>query len=175
MDFLSFKDHLAVRAPLAAKALRMPASLADIQRLEADLGCELGTHLRNLLLSNDGAADDTGRFLPGGYRLLGCREIAEQHEMLCTVLDELGERMIGHWWHPQWVPFAIHVAANCLFVDMRDTDERGRVGEFLHDARAVGAWPNLPAMFAETSHALRSGTAVRDHVPVVVEGEITWE
>ncbi|MBT2385321.1 SMI1/KNR4 family protein [Streptomyces sp. ISL-11] len=175
MDFASFKDHLAARAPRAMQALRPPAQEADMQRLRGTLRCELSADLAATLQECDGASEPNGRFLPGSYRLLGCDEIVEQYVMLNTLLDELGESMVGYWWHPEWVPFATHIASDCLFVDMREGEDHGRIGEFRHEDHADGIWSSFAVMLHEVAQALQSGRAVREYVPTVVEGELAWE
>lgn len=51
--------------------------------------------------------------------------------------------MLSHWWLPQWVPFAGHVATDALIVDQRDGPDQGRVGQFRHDDHTVDLGASL--------------------------------
>jgi hypothetical protein len=103
----------------------------------------LPAELTRLLLVNNGAAEFDAdaaycrgaAFLPGDHRLLCSAEIAQQGQSLNDIEAGYGGDMIGWWWHPQWVLFARHVAADGLAIDQQPGPGQGRVGELMHSAR----------------------------------------
>jgi cell wall assembly regulator SMI1 len=142
------------------------------------------TELKRLLLVNDGTADFDAAgtycrgaaFMPGGHRMLSLAEIAEQNQSLNEIVARHGGDMIGYWWHPQWVLFATHIAADGLAIDQRPGSGRGAVGEFIHeDHTSFDMAPSLGAFIATMADCLNNGTDFLHYRPVVEDGCLDWD
>jgi cell wall assembly regulator SMI1 len=177
-------DWLAANAPASHATLRPPATAADIASCEAALEMALPEELRQLLLLTDGAADFDAdgtnlpgcRFMPGGHRLLSAAEIASGTQSLRKILDDLDEDlMVGIWWHPEWVLFARHVAADGLAVDQREGTGQGAVGEFMHeDETAFTMAPSIGEFLGMVADSLAAATDFQHYRPFVKSGRLDW-
>ena len=127
-------------APGSYRALRPPATTAELAAAQNGLDVAIPDDLLLLLsMTNGSAADDPdpalqfgSRFLPGRHFADERRGIQPQNQMLTEILADLDDFMVRSWWHPAWVPFASHVAADALVIDQRPGAGQGAVGEFSH-------------------------------------------
>ena len=133
---------------------------------------------------NNGAADfidevfcPGAAFLPGGYRLLSAGEVVERYEMHIEILEGLGdEEMVGWLWHPAWVPFAEHVSADVLAIDLRAGPGRGAVGESYNDSGTTFDWgPCLAAVIERFAVSVETGSGFGHYWPQVVDGCLEWD
>lgn len=173
---------LAAHAPRSHACLNPPADPAHLAESERRTGIAFPDDLRVLLSMNNGATASGpefpggATFLPGGHRLLSAAEIVQQHQMLTDILATTDEIMVGWWWHPQWVPFAVHVAADALAIDMRDGPRRGWVGEFTHEGNTNFDWgPSLSAVIEQIAACVRTNSDFKYFRPHVVDGYLDWE
>lgn len=175
---------LATNAPASYATLNPPASHAELDACERDLKVALPAELRRLLLVNNGAADfdaDGGgqrgaAFLPGGHSLVAAAELAGESRNLVEIVGSLGEGMIGHWWHPQWVLFGRHIAADGMAIDQRPGPGQGAVGEFMHEDRTeftMGA--SLGEYIAKIADSIENGTEFLYFRPCVEDGALDWD
>ena len=178
-----FTEWLAREAPASHECLNPPARPADIEAAEAANGARFPEDLRDLLSLNNGASkfvDGEFRlaagFLPGGHRLLSAVEVVEQRRMLDDILSGMDDDMVGWWWHPGWIPFAAHIAADALVIDLRDGPQHGAVGEFMHEGNTNFDWgPSLAAVIAGVAKCAEAGTPFKYFQPQVTEGRLDWE
>jgi cell wall assembly regulator SMI1 len=175
---------LAAHAPASYLTLRPPATPAEIESCERELGMALLADLKQLLLANNGAAEFNAHgtycrgagFMPGGHRLLSSAEIAEQSQGLNQIAARYGGDMIGWWWHPQWVLFARHIAADGLAIDQRPGHGQGTVGEFMHeDHTSFDMAPSLGAFIAAMADSLSNNTDFLHYRPAVKDGCLDWD
>jgi cell wall assembly regulator SMI1 len=123
---------LAAHADASYATLRPPAAPTEIESCERELGMALPADLKKLQLVNNGAADfdadgtycQGAAFMPGDHRMLSSAEIAQQSQSLNEIAASYGGDMIGYWWHPRWVLFARHIAADGLAIDQRQNTGR---------------------------------------------------
>jgi cell wall assembly regulator SMI1 len=174
---------LAAHAPASYATLRPPAAPTEIESCERELGMTLPADLKWLLLTSNGAADFDAdgtccrgaAFMPGNHRLLPSAEIASQSQSLIEIAAGLGDHMIGWWWHPQWVLFAMHIAANGLAIDQRPGHGQGSVGQFMHeDHTSFDMAPSLGAFIAKMADSLDNGTDFLYYRPTVEDGCLDW-
>ena len=178
-----FTGWLEREAPASHDCLNPPALPADIEAAEAANGARFPEDLRQLLsLSNgsskfvDGEFRLASGFFPGGHRLLSALEVVEQRRMLDDILNGLDENMVGWWWHPQWIPFAAHIAADALVIDLRDGPQQGAVGEFMHEGNTTFDWgPSLAAVIADVAGCVEAGLPFKYFHPRVIEERLDWE
>ena len=114
-----FTGWLAREAPASHDCLNPAARPEEIDAAETANGAPFPAELRALLRLNNGATQFLrGEFrlaagvLPGGHRLLSASEVVEHRKMLDDILRGMDQDMVGWWWHPDWMPFAAHVAAD---------------------------------------------------------------
>jgi len=174
---------LAREAPESFARLSSGASDGAIIDAETSLGLMFPADLTTLLQLCDGAEESWGgnfkmgaRFLPGGHRLLSVGAIVEQTTMLNEILGDLDAEMAGSWWHPQWVCFAAHIAADGLAIDLRPGPGYGAVGEFRHDGFTEFDWgPSLAAVIDRVADCLENGVDFKYFRPVVEDGCLGWD
>jgi len=144
---------------------------------------ELPAELKRLLLVSNGAAefDADGEycrgaaFMPGDHRLLSSAEIAQQSQGLNEIVAGYGGDMIGWWWHPQWLLFARHTAADGLAIDQRPGHGQGRVGEFMHeDHTSFDMAPSLGVFVARMADSLDNGIDFLHYRPAVTDRCLDW-
>lgn len=171
---------LGEHAAATLATLNGPADPAVVATAEQTLGLRLPAELVASLERHDGAGRDRatpGRFaLAGGYGLMSLKAMLDGWRSTTGLLTHLGEEaMVGHWWHPQWVPVCDTVAADGLIIDMRPGAERGRVGVFLsEDGGHFGRWDSFGALLAHTADVLE-GRITDDHaVPRTASGRLIW-
>lgn len=175
---------LAANAPASCATLSTPATAAELDACERVLGMVLPAELRRLLLVSNGAAefdvDDAyhweAEFLPGGHRLLSAAELAGQSRDLVDIARELGDHMIGTWWHPQWVLFGRNNGADGMAIDQRPGLGQGAVGQFDSEGITeftVGA--SLGEYFAKVADSIENGTDFLCFRPVVEDGGLDWD
>jgi cell wall assembly regulator SMI1 len=175
---------LAAHAAASYATLRPPATPAEIESCEHELGMALPADLKRLLLVSNGAADFDAdatycrgaAFMPGDHRLLSSAEIAQQSQSLNEIAARHGGEMIGYWWHPRWVLFARHIAADGLAIDQRPEHGQGSVGEFMHeDHTSFDMTPSLGAFIAKMADSLDNGTDVLHYRPTVKDACLDWD
>jgi cell wall assembly regulator SMI1 len=175
---------LAANAPASYATLNPPASHAELDACERGLQVALPAELRRLLMVNNGAADfdaDGGyhreaAFLPGGHRLLSAAELAGESRSLVEIADSLGEVMIGYWWHPQWVLFGRHIAADGMAIDQRPGPGQGAVGEFMHeDSTEFTMGTSLGEYIAKIANSIENGTDFLYLRPSIEDGALDWD
>lgn len=175
---------LATNATTSYATLNPPASHAELDACERGLKMALPAELRRILMVNNGAADFDAdgayrrgaAFLPGGHRLLSAAELAGQSRDLVEIVGSLGEVMIGHWWHPRWVLFGRHIAADGMAIDQRPDPGQGAVGEFMHEDRTqftMGA--SLGEYIAKIVDSIENGTNFLYLRPCVEDGVLDWD
>lgn len=171
-----FTEWLAREAPASHGCLNPPARAAEIDDMAN--GCP--DELRTLLLLNNGATQPIGAasaagFLPGGHRLLSALQVVEHRRMLDGILAGMDQDMVGWWWHPDWIPFAAHVAADALVIDLRDGPHQGAVGEFMHEGNTNFDWgPSLAAVIHDMAESVETGAPFRYFQPRVAGGRLDW-
>lgn len=178
-----FTGWLAREAPASHECLNPPASARDLASAEAANGAPFPEDLRDLLSLNNGSSQFVNGefrlasgFLPGGHRLLSAVEVVEHRRMLDDILNGMDEHMVGWWWHPEWIPFAAHVAADALVIDLRDGPQQGAVGEFMHEGNTIFDWgPSLAAVIAEVAGSIEAGVPFKYFQPRIAEGRLDWE
>jgi cell wall assembly regulator SMI1 len=175
---------LEANAPASYATLAPPAPSAELDACERDLGVALPAELRRLLLVNNGAAefdaDGTyhrgAAFLPGGHRLLSAAELARESRDLMEIVSDLGDDMIGYWWHPRWVLFGRHVAADGMAIDQRPGPRQGAVGEFMHeDSTEFTMGASLGEYIAKVADSIARGTDFLYFRPLVDDGGLDWD
>lgn len=175
---------LAANAPSSYATLNPPATAAQLEGCERVLTMPLPVELRRLLLVNNGAAEFDAHgthhreaaFLPGGHRLLPAAELAQQSRDLVGIAGELGDDMFGYWWHPEWVLFGRHVAADGMAIDQRPGPGQGAVGEFMHEGDTefiMGA--SLGEYVAKVADSIENGTDFLHFRPFVNDGVLDWD
>jgi cell wall assembly regulator SMI1 len=175
---------LAANAPASYATLSPPASPAELDACERVLTMALPAELRRLLLVSNGAAefDANGTyhreaaFLPGGHRLLSAAELAKESRDLVELVGDFGEDMIGYWWHPEWVLFGRHVAADGMAIDQRPGPARGAVGEFMHEGSTEFTMAaSLGEYVATMADSIENGTDFLYFRPIVDAGDLDWD
>ncbi len=176
---------LAANAPASYATLNPPATAAELDACERDLGLALPAELRRLLLINNGAAEfdadevyhPQAAFLPGDHRLLAAAEVAELSQMLVEILADLDDDiMVGSWWHPQWVLFGSHVAADGMVIDQHPGPDQGAVGEYMHEGGTeftLGV--SLGDYLAQLVDSIEHGTDFHIYRPCLVDGGLEWD
>ncbi|MEU5283043.1 SMI1/KNR4 family protein [Streptomyces sp. NPDC020755] len=89
------ENWLAEHAPTTYAALLPPADPADIAATERDIGHPLPRPLVTSLLRHDGLRDQGGELLPGFYRPIGARRIADEWRRLTYYYDRRTAEEIG--------------------------------------------------------------------------------
>jgi cell wall assembly regulator SMI1 len=175
---------LAANAPASYATLSPSASPAELDRCERELKVTLPADLRRLLLVNDGAADfDAGgiyhreaAFLPGGHRLLSAAELATESRSLVEIVSDHDDDMVGYWWHPEWVLFGRHIAADGMAIDQRPGPGQGAIGEFMHeDHTEFTMAASLAEYVAKVADSIENGTDFLYFRPLVEDGGLDWD
>jgi len=175
---------LAEHAPASYTTLNPPASAEELLACERGLGMALPAELRRLLLVNNGVAefdaDGTyhrgAAFLPGGHLLLPAAGLASESLSLVKILGDLGDDMAGYWWHPEWVLFGRHIAADGMAIDQRSGPEQGAVGEFMHeDSTEFTMGTSLGDYIATLADSIENGTDFLYYRPFVNDGALDWK
>jgi hypothetical protein len=140
---------------------------------------------KQLLLVNNGAADfdasGTYRygaaFLPGGHLLLSATDVGHQTVSLREIVADFdNDGMIGYWWHPEWVLFGRHIAADGLAIDQRQGPGQGIVGEFMHeDSTDFDMAPSLSEFIAKMADSLEAGTDFLLYRPTIKDDYLDWK
>ena len=120
-----------------------------------------------------------GGFLAGGHRLLSASEVVEHRKMLDDILRGMDQDMVGWWWHPDWMPFAAHVAADALVIDLRDGPQQGAIGEFMHAGNTNFDWvpPSPPSSTTSpgaSKPVRRFATSLHEWLRAASTGTSSW-
>ncbi|MFH9689231.1 SMI1/KNR4 family protein [Streptomyces sp. NPDC017413] len=189
------ENWLAEHAPTTYGALAPPADPADIAATERDIGHPLPRPLVTSLLRHDGLRDQGGELLPGFYRPIGARRIADEWRRLTVYYDRRTAEEIGAdegdfdfmgrgfssvlYGHPRLIPIARDVGGGYLVLDQRPETDRGRV----HQAEAVEGvtrgshevWASLPVLMETVAASLETGRPVEHFRPEVDEQQrLRW-
>jgi len=183
---------LAAHAPASYATLNLPATPAELDACERELGIALPAELRRLLRVSNGAADvdaagdyrPEAEFLPGGDRLLPAAEVASASRARAETAAEFGDDLIGSWWHPQWVMFGAHISGCGVAIDQRPGPRQGAVGEFMKESgTAFTASASLGEYVAQLADSVENGTDIlqwfadgclRYRPYVDQDGRLTW-
>ncbi|MFJ9885682.1 SMI1/KNR4 family protein [Streptomyces sp. NPDC091287] len=189
------ENWLAEHAPTTYAALMPPADPADIAATERDIGRPLPKPLVLSLLRHDGLRDQGGSLLPGFYRPIGARRIAEEWRLFTGFYDRLTAEEKGDevdsdfmgigfsgvlYGHPRLIPIARDVGGGYLVLDQRPEIDRGRV----HQAEPVDgvrrgsheAWASLPVLMETVAASLETGRPVDHYKPEVDEEQrLQWD
>ena len=175
---------LAVNAPASYATLSPPATPADLDACERDLGVALPAELRRLLLVSNGAAEwdaegahhREAAFLPGGHCLLSAAELARESRDLAALVGDFSDDMIGYWWHPEWVKFGRHIAGDGMAIDQRPGPGQGAVGEFMHEGSTEFTMAtSLSEYVATVADSIENGTHFLYFRPFVEGGVLDWD
>lgn len=175
-----FAAWLAANAPASYAMLSPPATSAELDACERDLEMALPAELRRLLLVNNGSAEfdadgtyhPEAAFLPGGHRLLSAAELAKGSRDL---VELVGDDLIGSWWHPEWVLFGRHVAADGMVIDQRPGPGQGAVGEFMHEGfTEFTMGMSLSEYVANIADSVENGTDFLYFRPLAEDGGLGW-
>lgn len=170
-------------APGKLRALDPSATAQDVEQAQGRLQVALPEALVTLLSMTNGSAFSPdpdlqlgSRVLPGGFSLLPVAEIPSRADMLNKIAVSMEPDMLGFWWHPQWVPFAEHIAADALVVDQREGPGQGRVGQFRHDDHTeFDLGTRLTDYITSVANALERQQDFRYYRPRVVDERLDWD
>ncbi|MFH9292311.1 SMI1/KNR4 family protein [Streptomyces sp. NPDC017520] len=189
------ENWLAEHAPTTYAALAQPADPADIAATERDIGYPLPRPLVKSLLRHDGLRVQGGSLLPGFYRPIGARRIADEWRLFTSFYDRLTAEEKGDevdfdfmdmgfsgvlYGHPRLIPIARDVGGGYLVLDQRPETDRGRV----HQAEAVEgvmrgsheAWASLPVLMETVATSLETGGPIEHFKPEVDEEQrLQWD
>lgn len=175
------ESWLDAHAPGTRATLNPPADLTALDTVEAAIGRRLPPDVAASLRCHDGVGLDEhtkGWFmLLDGYIPLSAAGIVDQWRMLGESLSRLGDDMVGHWWHPLWLPVGLHNTGDTLFVDQRPGTGHDAVGDLLtHDSAEVGTWGSFALLLEQTASALESGAEIYGNKATVhQEGFLFWQ
>jgi cell wall assembly regulator SMI1 len=175
---------IAANAPASYATLNPPAPPAELDACERDMNVALPAELRRLLLVSNGAADFDAdgtyhrgaAFLPGGHRLLSAAELAKESRDLVDLVGDAGDDLIGYWWHPDWVLFGRHIAADGMAIDQRPGPGQGAIGEFIHETGTEFTMAaSLGQYIAKMADSIENGTDFMHYRPLVQDGSLDWD
>lgn len=151
------ENHLGDQAN---EVLNPPATEADIQELETNLGLTLPQQLRESLTRHDGMATYPHDDFPGEI-LLSCQEIHDNHDTWNEVFEDLDDypqdyNLTGNTgltlpgpWNPGWIPITDDGTGNALIIDTTP-GPNGTTGQIINiatDGETTGlAYPNLATL-----------------------------
>ena len=104
---------------------------------------------------------------------MSAAELAKESRDLVKIVGTAGDDMIGSWWHPKWVLFGRHVAADGMAIDQRPGPGQGAVGEFNHEFSTeftMGA--SLGEYVAEVADSIENGTGFLHSWPFAENGSL---
>jgi cell wall assembly regulator SMI1 len=187
------ESWLAEHAPLTAATLGPPAGPAELAGAGTALGVTFPPELVASLARHDGSDPASpDRFTLAGYTLSPLAGIVARSRSLTGILADLAggdtglddDTMTGWWWHPEWLPFADHIAADALAIDARPGEGLGQVGVFRHEDHTTFDRPSLASLLHETADVLEAhrpspagsptGPELFGLVPRVVDGRLRW-
>lgn len=189
------ENWLAGYARATYAALAPPADPADIAATERVIGRPLLKPLVLTLLRHDGLPDLRSSLLPGSYRPMGAREIANEWQRFNGFFDkrtadgegdEADYRFMktgsSHvlYGHPQLIPIARDLCGESLVLDHRPGIDRGRI----HRAEAEEGiwrdshemWGSLPVLMEAIATSLETIQPLNNYTPVVDENQrLAWD
>jgi cell wall assembly regulator SMI1 len=99
----------------------------------------------------------------------------ERPSQLVGIAVDLGDEMIGYWWHPEWVLFGRHVAATGMAIDQRPGPGKGAVGVFVCEGFTEFTMAaSLGEYLAKVADSIENGTDFGQFRPVVKDGGLHW-
>ncbi|WP_375576326.1 SMI1/KNR4 family protein [Paracidovorax oryzae] len=129
---------LKANDPVLLADLNPPASDADIQKLEQQIGVKLPTDFIECLKVHDGQRGEAG-WLFSDSEFLSSQRILDEWALWKDLLDsgdfdgaeadpDTGVQPI--WWSPKWIPFTYNGAGDHLCLDL-DPARDGRTGQVI--------------------------------------------
>ncbi|MGI5145726.1 DUF6461 domain-containing protein [Plantactinospora sp. CA-294935] len=173
------EEWLARHAVETYGSLRPPADAAAVADAERAIGVTFPADLSASLARHDGCADGAGTLeLAGSYQPMSVEQIVRRWRSTEEGLREFmtDDTMRGHYWHPEWVPFARTNSVDMLVLDCRPGGSYGAVGTHLKGGgTSFGRWASLGDLLAEVADALHRGRSLRSRHPVAFGGRLHWE
>lgn len=183
---------LAQHLPAAHAALEPPASPAELAAVADAMGRPLPEDLVSWLKLCNGIRRENGsvNLLPVFYTPMPCDEMLGRRRMLRKVFadqdrdaehDPAGSYSFD--WLDAFLPIGDAGTDIELFVDLRDGDLFGCIGEIASDGEYVRPyWPSTTAMLSDVAEAfafnrpvrLDYGTRIVEHLPYLQENWIRW-
>ncbi|MEV4426427.1 SMI1/KNR4 family protein [Streptomyces sp. R-07] len=188
---------LEKHAPAGARALRPPATDADIALLQDALGCPVPGELEAWLRRNNGStALDTRTAVPGGDRFvphrdsglfpggevfLDCASIAERYRRHLAIAADIGDE---DWWLPTWIPVLAEVDAHYgLLLDAGAATAEAAVSApvlvYRETDYARAYAPSLGAVLTAVADMLERGggdsALTHGRRPSVQDGHLVWD
>lgn len=129
---------LKTNNPALLADLNPPASDADIQKLEQQLGVKLSTDFVECLKVHDGQRCGAG-WLFSDSEFLSSQRILDEWAIWKDLLDggdfdgaeaEPGTGIQPIWWSPKWIPFTYNGAGDHLCLDLNPSSG-GRAGQVI--------------------------------------------
>lgn len=186
-------EWLREYVPSAVEVLQPPASFGSISALRSGMGRRLPGDFVGWLSINNGLAHrgNFGNLLPTLHTPLPCEKMLPRREMLRGVWsetprpgegDQAGSRSLA--WLDAFLPISDSGTDVQLFVDLRDGDLFGCIGEYAAESGGFTTpiWRSTAHMLAEVADALRSYDETEDlqrdpqsyAIPFVEDGELMW-
>ena len=92
------------------------------------------------------------------------------------IVGELGDEMVGYWWHPEWVLFGRHIAADGMAIDQRPGPGQGAVGEFMHeDTTEFTMGASFGEYVMKLADSVENGTDFLYYRPRVQDAGLDWD
>jgi cell wall assembly regulator SMI1 len=138
MQWDRLESWLKIYNPALFADLNPPASDADIQKLEKQLGVDLPTDFVEFLKVHDGQRCKAG-WLFSDSEFLSSQRILDEWSIWKDLLDsgdfggtepKPGTGIRPMWWSPKWIPFTYNGAGDHLCLDL-DPSSGGRVGQII--------------------------------------------
>jgi cell wall assembly regulator SMI1 len=186
-------EWLREYVPSAVDVLQPPASFGSISALRSGMGRRLPGDFVGWFRMNNGLAHrgNFGNLLPTLHTPLPCEKMLPRREILRGVWstmprpgeqDQAGQNSLA--WLDDFLPIADSGTDVQLFLDLRDGDQFGCVGEFSAESGGFTApiWRSTAHMLAEVAGVLRSYDETNEvqldsqayAIPFVDDGELMW-
>jgi cell wall assembly regulator SMI1 len=190
------EEHL----PTALEAVQAPAQWSAVSAVQMDIGRRLPSDLLSWLNLTNGFKHrgDFGSLLPTLHTPLPCERMLSRRALLCSIstdrarpgeLEPAGSK--SNEWLDSFLPISDTGTDLDLFVDLRDGDLYGCIGQFDAEAGGFGVsrWLSTADMLSDVADALTQGrpalqgyaerastpwSRVFGHLPHVEEGQLFW-
>ncbi|WP_133791149.1 SMI1/KNR4 family protein [Kribbella sp. VKM Ac-2571] len=186
-------EWLREYVPSAVDVMQPPVSFSCISALRSGMGRRLPGDLVAWLNMNNGLAHrgNFGNLLPTLHTPLPCEKMLARREMLRGVWSTMsrpGEDEQAGSRSPAWLDAFLPIADSGtdvhLFVDLRDGELFGCIGEYSAESGGFGTpiWPSTAHMLADVADALRSYDGTDEvqsssqgyAIPFVEDAELMW-
>ena len=170
---------LAAKAPASRKSLRPPAAAKDITAAQRRMSVAFPADLVASLRRHDGVGQPGQAFtFPPFYDPMPVGRIADEWQMLCSVLADLSGGVDSSWWNKGFVPFADSGDGGNLLADQRP-GSHGRIGRFYNeDGVSFEEWPaSVAELLERTAGSLETGRPFQgSYRPrATAAGVLEWE